>query len=368
MKLRNKLILSCAALAAVATTAVSTTFAWYTANDSVKAEQINAQTSQTDDTLLLISKTGKSGSWGAKVEIGSNVTLNPVSYEAEESYVKTADTDIAAGKKYYELNASTYSEVASPVKTNLANYYEKINAKSYHTWNNTGNAINAAEATGGITSADYLSFYLYFKSGSSQNLSVRVKSFTLTNTKAGELPTKSVLAEGTTSTNNTYTVDMLRALNFVTSTEAGTEVASSANSPVVTASAARTAYNCNSLAGTDSLTGDTAAATDSTWANKYNAHHYYNKVKGASISESKLASESTTSIDTFAAAGFVVGQTGAGANSSGLDNILMVKFDIYLDGWNAACFDAVRQQGFSLVMEFDAVEYVPSTPADPQEP
>ena len=58
MKLRNKLILSCAALAAVATTAVSTTYAWYTANDSVKATGINAQTSQTDDTLLLISKTG----------------------------------------------------------------------------------------------------------------------------------------------------------------------------------------------------------------------------------------------------------------------------------------------------------------------
>jgi len=373
MKLRNKLILSCAALAAVATTAVSTTYAWYTANDSVKAEGINAQTSQTDNTLLLISKTGQSGSWGAKVNIGSAITLNPVSYETAERYFATQDTDIVTGKKYFtrsgEEGSYTYTEVETPAKASLNTYFEKIAANTYHAWDNAANEVNSIEAQGGITGTkDYLSFYLYFKSGSNANLDVKIKSFTLTNNQAAELPTKSVLAEGTTSTDNTYTVDMLRALNFVTTIQNGKEVASGADSPVVTSAVtaaatettpavARTAYNCNSLASADSLTGDTAAATDSTWGSKYNAHHYYNKVKGTEISESKLYSETTTDIATFATTGFTVGQTLSGADASGIDNILMVKFDIYLDGWNAACFDAVRQQSFTLTMEFDGTTH-----------
>ena len=85
MKLRNKLILSCAALAAVATTAVSTTFAWSTANDSVKATGVTGKTNENDSTLLLISKTAKVGSWGASVAIDSSaVTLEPVAYNSTD--------------------------------------------------------------------------------------------------------------------------------------------------------------------------------------------------------------------------------------------------------------------------------------------
>ena len=51
-KLGLKLGLSCAALAACATTLVSTTFAWYTSNDSVKATGITGKTSEADGTLL----------------------------------------------------------------------------------------------------------------------------------------------------------------------------------------------------------------------------------------------------------------------------------------------------------------------------
>lgn len=44
-------------------------------------------------------------------------------------YVKTADTDIVAGKTYYTRSGTspnyTYSEVASPVKASLSDYYEK---------------------------------------------------------------------------------------------------------------------------------------------------------------------------------------------------------------------------------------------------
>ena len=51
-----------------------------------------------------------------------------------------------------------------------------------------------------------------------------------------------------------------------------------------------------------------------------------------------------------------LGHTGAGAQS-GLDNILMVRFDIYLDGWDKLCFDACRKQTFALDMEFSASNY-----------
>lgn len=40
-------------------------------------------------------------------------------------YVKTADTEVAAGKTYYTLSGSDYSVVESPAKASLGTYYEK---------------------------------------------------------------------------------------------------------------------------------------------------------------------------------------------------------------------------------------------------
>ena len=142
-KLGLKLGLSCAALAACATTLVSTTFAWYTSNDTVKAEGITGKTSEQDATLLLISRTGKVGSWGATVTIDSSaVTLDPVAYGSEK--INEHNEDVALGK--------------------------------YYAWNPTDNK-EGGEVTGGLTSSDkYISFYLYFKSGSSADLTVVSKN------------------------------------------------------------------------------------------------------------------------------------------------------------------------------------------------
>ena len=307
MKLRNKLILSCAALAAVATTAFSTTFAWYTANDTVKATGITGQTSQTDSTLLLISKYGKVGSWGAAVEIDSSaVTLEPVAYN---------ETDDA-----------------------------------YYPWVANENEVDDTAVTGGLTSSDkYISFYLYFKSGSSSSLDVQIQSFTLTNTDAAALPTFSVLADGTGVTDASYSVNMFRALDVAITVEQGTEVARAADSPEVTSAGTRTAYNCDTLA-----TGDNIAVASA------NAHTYYNNVKSLTgadaIDTTEAASETTyTDIATLNSGTFTFATpTGAGAQAAAgnLDSILMVKFDIYLDGWDKMCFDAVRKQHFTLAMEF----------------
>ena len=328
MKLRNKLILSCAALAAVATTAFSTTFAWYTANESVKATGITGATSNEDDTLLLISKSGKQGSWGAKVSINTSAAvLQPVSYQT--------------------VGQNT----------------------GYYLWGSSDNAVDTtspATACGDNgASGQYISFVLYFKSGSSQDLNVNVETITLTNTQAeaDELPTKTVLAAGTGSSDATYTINMFRALKFVTIVGNGTEVASNSTSnAAVPSNAERTPYNLETLVEANSDSFKTSGQNIS------NAHTYYNNVKSLTgqdaIDTTKDGSEEDDEVDFlhetngFGVAGFNVGHTGPGATADGgVDPILVVKFDIYLDGWDNACFDACRGQDFTLEMSFGASEY-----------
>lgn len=325
-KLGLKLGLSCAALAACATTLVSTTFAWYTSNDTVKAEKITGKTNENDATLLLISDSAKVGQWGAKIDVDTSaVTLDPVAYAGEDV-----------------------------VKNNSA-----LTAGKYYTWSPNNN-IEGGEVTGGTTSSNgYISFYVYFKSGSSADLNVQVKKFDLRNTTTGaSLPTKSVLAEGTGAGTNTYYVDMLYATNVVVTIGNGTEVATSGTSPVLAAKdeATRTAYSCDSIAANKD--GENAPGKGTNTGADANAHTYYNNVKNTAINDKLLSSEkSITDIATFAKGDYVFDlSTGAGANSEGLDNILMVRFDIYLDGWDKMCFDACRQQTFALDMEFQGIE------------
>ncbi len=320
-KLGLKLGLSCAALAACATTLVSTTFAWYTSNDSVKATGITGKTSTQDDTLLLISKYGRKGTWGAKVEVNTaGVTLEPVEYNA--------------------------------------------GANKYYLWGGSTNAVDTtSEAVKGgdeALSGQVISFPLYFKSGSTQNLDVQIDTFTLTNDDEDALPTKAVLADGTGSNGNTYSIDMFRATNFVTIIGNTTEVAT--GSAAAPSSTTRTCYSLDTLASEDSFvaSGNTAS----------NAHTYYNNVKSLTANETaatdddpidttKTSSEATeVDIATFATPDFLVGTTGAGGATSGLDNILMMQVEIYLDGWDIACFDACRNQSFTLEMSFKAANHV----------
>ena len=361
MKLRNKLILSCAALAAVATTAFSTTFAWYTANDTVKANGITGKTSTQDATLLLISKTGISGQWGASVDINSAaVTMDPVTYMKADKYVKAKDvtSDNFADKKATLYTASTgatptYTSAAEGTFNAETTYYYKKEAGKYYQWDSANNQ-EGAEASGGLAGTNqYISFYLYFKSGSAQSLDVTIDKFNLRNTTT-TLPTQTVLAAGTGASGSTYTVDMLKATNIVVTQLAGVEAeATSSTSPVIAAgTGSRAAYACDSVASAGTIGSDA------------NAHTYYNNVKSLTGTDDALDTTIETSeaslgtVDTLnGTAGtpatkytFTVA-TGAGATGT-QDNMLMVKFDIYLDGWDKLCFDACRKQTFALDMEF----------------
>ena len=483
MKLRNKLILSCAALAAVATTAVSTTFAWYTANDEVRATNITAGTQSNADTTLLISTSGAQRTWGAKADLGmiDTQSLVPVSFDGTNYHVWDKQTN-------------------DPSSTN-------VDASAV---NSTGKYIGS-----------YLSFMLYFKSGTSESLNVGVKSIKLVNTTP-TLGTKTTLTtDGLAISTPTYTIDAFRALTFATNSARSTEVESgfaaqtasaaiyeevavTVGTTVVTGlytksgdtytqittadtkAVANTTYYKNvasqerkaySIEGyrtlTDSLnavtTGTPVPQTDT--VSGYNAHQYYNTVKGleysvcsatitdtASFNTAKNAAKGkklykanttyeTVSItgetDDAKAAAFAtakaanqlytrsgdaepytytkisatatydatatyykvasvtyaeatayeagtvyyvkdaldvtkensetltalpkgsssddlptaisLGYTGAGATGS-TDAVLAVRFDIYLDGWDLACFDACQGQSFTLEMEFQVIQ------------
>lgn len=57
------------------------------------------------------------------------------SYEhAFGSYAKTADTEVASGKVYWERAGDMYDRVASPTKSGLANYYETTGAGAPINW------------------------------------------------------------------------------------------------------------------------------------------------------------------------------------------------------------------------------------------
>jgi len=330
MKLRNKLILSCAALAAVATTAVSTTFAWYTQNTEVTAKGVSGTTQTSDQSVLMISKDNYN--WGSKVNLSlSSLALVPVQ------------------------NASG----------------------TFTKWDQ---ATNAPTVTA-TANTDYLTFDLYFKSGTTDSLNVYIKQFNLVNTtltSENGLPSKIKLnKEGLPITTTTYTVNMFRALtidqNAFTTKEKLTE---NANAPATTAVTANTkVWDCQSLVPTtgdnvDSLAGLSAG----TAAANYDAHRYYNAVKGLEtntteatdddpIDVTKTNSETTradlpnTSEEGYDATTWKLGETGAGSIvATTASDVLKITFVIYLDGWDKACFDACQGQSFTLDMEFSATK------------
>ena len=321
MKIRNKLILSCAALAAVATTAVSTTFAWYTSNTEVKAEGITAGTQENADATLLISKTGHQKDWhqGVTFSMSAN-NMVPVAYDSTNDEYLLWDS----------TNNTTTSEGAQ----------------------------DPAAISNGIYSGAYVSFMLYFKSGTTDSLNVGIKRISLVNTSEDSLPTRTAQTTvGLGSTEGTaYSANLFRALTFATNAGSSMEVADGYANQA--SSATRRAYNVETnymTAGSDTLAGS------------FNAHQYYDEIKGTDIasdaadlttpnqSESLTtlgASDSTTDL----AAAISLGQTGEGAaEDGGLDNILAVRFDLYLDGWDVACFDACQEQTFTLDLQFTVI-------------
>ena len=323
MKLRNKLILSCAALVAVATTAVSTTYAWYTQNTEVKATGVSGKTYESDSSVLMISTDDYN--WGSKV----NLNINP--------------------------------QAMVPVENN---------AGTFKVWDQATNAVG----TTAVANQDYITFDLYFKSGTTDSLNVFIKEFNLKNTTGitaennnVSLPAKIKLNNiGLPVTETTYTVDMFRALTIDQisgNTKELTAAPSDSNKPVAPSSPTTKVWDCQSLKSSDSLAGENGDI-------EFDAHKYYNAVKGLEanqttatdddpIATNKTNSETENRADlkNTAASGYnytswQLGVTGAGSATAAASDVLKVTFVIYLDGWDKACFDACQGQTFTLDMVF----------------
>lgn len=321
MKLKKKLILSCAALAACATTLVSSTFAWYTSNTEVKASSVSGLTSAGTDSLLLISDTGKNGDWGA------TTTFDDQSYDADNKNTVTFCT-----------NAKFV-----PVAWNESN---ADGSKPFLAMDGKTDMTNTAQ------SRNYLAFDLYFATGSSTALDVYVKDFSFTLTDEADAET--VLTKtglGTAfagdSAPGTYKIDLRNALvvtTIATTITEGTEKAEDAKH-----------YGIEAFAGKSDYTSD------------MNCHQYYNAVLNKTDSDKKtetLEDDPIQTTDTISATQLAKKTTGTAwslgkapllSTTEGKVSALKVTFYVWLNGWDTACFDAVQGQAVTVSLSFSSL-------------
>lgn len=297
MKLKGKLIMSAAALAACAATLTSTTYAWYTSNTEVKATGVTGTTAASGSELLLISDTGADGSWSNAITLSKE--------------------DVAGNKN---IDGDQLMPVAHAAEG------------EYKGWDGSAVSDTAASNT------DYLQFDLFFKA--TKELPVYVNGFTITNTTKA-LPFKDILANAggltASNTNKTYTVDVRRALKVETKTEVVTK--GTADTP---------SYGQYNLSKLDTYEDSLKSLSS------YNAHTYFNTVTGNHIETEVTTAQSVASTEIKKNTGttkWTLGKTPV-ATEAGDATYLKVTFIVYLDGWDLACFDACQGQSISIALNF----------------
>ena len=257
------------------------------------------------------------------------------------------------------------------------------------TVDNNGDELLTTSASAG----SYITFDLYFKSGNDSDLAVKFKEFSLSVANSTGYRAKSTLTTaGIGNVGSTYSVNLLRALSMEMTESAALEGIGTSTAAIAAEdpNAVSTAYQFNGKASGDSFAGNYSGA--------YNAHTYYNAVLGTSITEEvdgsiayrtgsasgeTFAPGNDTRRDVYAATtddqeqtvpalvnasnGACTGwsfnnTTGSGTadedliseTTSGI-SVLKVHFEIYLDGWDKACFDAVQGQEIELDMVFETL-------------
>jgi len=314
MKLRNKLILSCAALAAVATTAVSTTYAWYTSNDTVKANGINGTTADTGSDLLLIADGLTAG--GEAVNVADLAWSTSITNVNE----KQPSTNNGGGMM--------------PLAVNSTGGLQPL-------------ALATGKTTTGEGNSDLCLYYvLYLKNAGATAKTVNMELTKLDNT-TGTLPTKSVVKTATGAphdalplSSSTYSTNVLRclALDLInTTTTSGT--------------AAAGAQSVFHLATSDTMGDDMTNACD--------AVDYYNFVMDAAnndgvgvLNDTDDTSRNTKAFTgTITENGNVTYSFNVPAGQAG-DSYVKLEFRVYIDGWNQYCFDACQGQTFEMGWKF----------------
>ena len=318
----TKLALSGAALAAVAATLGTSTYAWYTTNPTVSANNIVAGTSDTGSSSIFISK-DKSDvakkSWSSKVTLTSSdfmiasPSLVPVSYGNAGKFATTV-VDTEANPKVTKLGAAQTA-------TNSVAYVQ-----------------------------------LHFKSSkTTTEQKIYIKSVSVANTTdvdgstdGNQLPVAdNLLYDGTDNTKNgiptnkaTYSVDFRNALAMAVY-NAGTSTLTTANSD---------AYDV-AFSIADKKTGDNPVAVSGAYlVSSGDAQGYFDAVMDYDLADSAKAAAGT-----MAKVGNVNGvYNGAAIAACPMDgtNYATVNFYIYLDGASQFCYDACQGQQFAINLEF----------------
>lgn len=309
-KLGKKLVLSSLSLGLAVVTLTTTTYAWYTSNTDVSANGMNGSIAGGSDVGLLISKDGSNFSTAinftaADIEAFTHngSLLEPLEYRTTSKDLgglQTGEDAVAAAKDHTYLQFSIY------VKTTASEFP-------------TNEGVAATEIP------------VYFKSLAIENTTATLPEYNiLTDYKvAGG-------ASGWTSPKGKYAVDATRALNL--GLAVGEQQAQ-----------ASTDIGATPL----SLNNYVTPVTEKGLATKVDALDYYNAVMhGGDVDTSKFISRPAAYAPVELAKASAEGLTALKAVSiTSLESAYEMVFTIWLDGWDAYCFDACRGQDFSIDFE-----------------
>ena len=307
MKLKNKVLLSCMALAACATTMVSTTFAWYTTNTDVSATGAQGHTATTGTDTLLISPTGQAKSWTNTIKIDTkNPELKPLAYGKDGNGTNgLSNGDNAADEDFYNIQAD--------------------------------GTLDTIAAKDGI-----IEFSVYLKNpeaASSQD--IYLDTLTIVNAQSKNLPGKNVLTQtGLTGVNSpTYTVNILRATNVLLYSEVKTtgDLTAGEDKTFVKPTKKLLLDTTSFVADNDSLTGNNSGI---------NAHEYYKAVTGKTAPfTGKNPLTDQKYVNSTSGSAFSIGQIKAG-------EIMKVTVKLFVNGADLECFDAIQGQTLTLGIGF----------------
>ncbi len=308
MKLRNKFILSCAALAACATTMVSTTYAWYISATDVSVSGVTGSTNNAsaDGSLLVAKKTGAS-SW--------STYSNSVTIAADET-----NAYINRGNQIVPLALNSKGALI-PQEDALA-------------------GTDTAESHVG-TSGAFISIPLKFKTtkNTAGEVPIYLKALSITNNATGALTKVDGIATAGDVTQGTpYSVDACYAMNMMVCLDQNKYA--SATDHLFDLGG----YVVANETANASVTGNNAAYNVGSGAHAYynaampNDKHYVSVPADSRLVE---GGSTATSLYTF---------TLNGAAEDVNERILYFVF--YLDGWDNDCYDACRGQSFTINLGF----------------
>ena len=189
-KFGRKLFLSCAALAACATTLVSTTFAWYTSNTEVSAGSLSALSSSTVDTssFYIAAATAYNGKNVSEVSAyGPSATPTPVAgFKKDAENKDTTNPNTTFEPVYYNLTDGTYKQLSGATTAQGSTSTDKT-VPTY-----------SAESNANILEFVYR-FRITNPGTGVKDVPVYFKTFTVENTVTGNLPTQKANTAGVAS-------------------------------------------------------------------------------------------------------------------------------------------------------------------------